>query len=179
MEELKEVKKVGEDNSIKLFKDKFPDAVKATHKQDTEEHWDFIVNGKKIELKAHKSYAGRDYPPEYHRVTVEGVNNFGKESWVFGEADIICMLMDEEFILVDRPKLEKYVRRVFPPTNQVVYQKHIKNTWYQRKHIHGKHYPHDTFGWINLVDMKDMIIDRIPVSYTSIGIKLVTEFTKK
>ena len=97
--------------------------LKATKKEDCEEHFDWKItkNGKeyKVDLKALKRVNSSDTSMTDQLILVElqAVKSFIEDTrpgWIYGKADYICFETNDGFVFVPREKLLSYVETCMP-----------------------------------------------------------------
>jgi len=76
--------------------------VKSTREQDMREHWDFLVNTSRVDVKAMKKLNRHDTKANPYIVYVEFRNVRGDNGWLYGEADWIALETEWGFVLVKR-----------------------------------------------------------------------------
>lgn len=93
------------------YKHKYLDAViiEATKKEDIEEHFDYIINGKKFDIKGLKKVSREDtnFNENYHWVELKNVNN--NLGWLYGNADYFVFELNEYWLVVEKIKLQKLI----------------------------------------------------------------------
>ena len=85
--------------------------IKSSTQQDREEHFDFICNGKRVDVKARKNIgilnAGQTQD-EYTVLELQDIK--GKQGWLYGNADYIAFEIDYFFLVCPRMELVRYVQ---------------------------------------------------------------------
>lgn len=76
---------------------------------DRKQHVDFIVNGKKVEVKSAKRIS-RQGEVQYEKIWVELQGVTGHRGWLFGGADMIAFQTQDGFMLIDKNELRAIVR---------------------------------------------------------------------
>ena len=94
-----------ENQFIEKIKIKRPYAiiVTASTHQNRNEHWDFEINGKKIDVKSEKNTGlGNSY------TILEIIDVYGTMGWLYGNADYIAFQSGDSFIITSRKRLVDY-----------------------------------------------------------------------
>lgn len=88
----------------------FDEVTWATKEQDMFEHWDMIVEGHKVDVKARKKVSRRDadYSDKYNWVELRNVR--GNKGWLFGQADAIVFEMKDSWIFVRVKDLQEFIK---------------------------------------------------------------------
>jgi len=91
------------------FANLFTNVTPSTKEQDMYEHWDLKLTTK-IDVKAIKKENRYDtvYNENFHWVEIKNVH--GKLSWLYGEADYFAFETEDYWILVDKLKLQDFMR---------------------------------------------------------------------
>jgi len=83
---------------------------KSTTQEDREEHFDFTVNGSRVDVKARKNIGILNAGESQDQYTVLELQDIvGKLGWVYGNADYIAFEIDYFFLICPRMDLVRYV----------------------------------------------------------------------
>ena len=88
----------------------FDSAVESTKEEDINKHYDFTSGDIKYDVKGLKKISRADVEPNenYHFIELKNVN--GKLGWLYGEADYFVFELNEYYIVVDKFKLQDFVK---------------------------------------------------------------------
>lgn len=101
-----------------------------TEEEDMFEHIDFFVDEESYDVKGHKRI-GRHARYDKDVIWIERTNVKGNKGWLFGSAKYIVFLIADEFWVIDRLDLVKYVEDEIP--YKAILSKKGYKTWYRRK----------------------------------------------
>ena len=118
---------------------------KSNEQQDKFEHWDFLVDGKRVEVKSRKKAKRSDDNVDDSIVYVEFRNVKGDIGWLYGQADLIAFERPEGFALVSRTKLKTLSETL------------VGDNWATRptlyKRYHRRDRPDECVGLIKYADL--------------------------
>lgn len=80
-------------------------------KEDMEEHWDVMFDGKKVDVKGLKKVTRRDEEVNENFHWLELVNVRGDWGSVYGKADLFAFESEEYWILVEKSKLHELIKK--------------------------------------------------------------------
>jgi hypothetical protein len=83
----------------------------ATQKENIVSHFDFIVQGKRVEVKSMKA-PRRGQAPDPNIIYLELRNVEGGDGWLYGRADFIAFEQERGFLIVSRKELVQLVDRM-------------------------------------------------------------------
>jgi len=127
----------------------------ATRSENMFGHFDFIVNGKKIEVKSEKALnRGEESSPIFW---IEAINVRGNIGWLYGESDTVAFLHNGEFWAVETKTLRRYVEKEIPGASNPGSDKGYKK-WYRRW---GRQ---DSITYIYPKDIAPLVIQKIKIS---------------
>ena len=101
--------KIVEQEFIDLVVKPEHNVIRPTDEQDINEHWDVEIDGIKFDIKGVKKVNRTDDQVNYdiHWVELKNVN--GDPGWLYGLANYIVFEIKNEWLVVDRKKLENYI----------------------------------------------------------------------
>lgn len=133
----KEMDEVATELFLREVKDRGWTSLRATRKQDTQEHWDWkITKGDRtflVDIKGRKRIDSTGEPDD-RLICIEYTNVDGNIGWLRGKSDYIAFSIREGFAFVPTPKLLEYSKTVINWNGPVIPspQGKVKHTVYQR-----------------------------------------------
>jgi len=103
--------------------------IEATRDENMFGHFDFVVNGQKIEVKSEKAInRGEQSSPIFW---IEALNVRGDIGWLYGKSDKIAFLHRKEFWIVITENIRRYIELNIPRFDKPNKYKKYKG-WYRR-----------------------------------------------
>jgi len=91
------------------FKSIFINCIDATEHENIYEHWDVRIDNIKIDIKGMKRELRNDSSVNGYRHYIELRGVRGHPGWLYGKADYFAFETIEDFLLVEKIKLQKWV----------------------------------------------------------------------